>query len=275
MPKILEVYVKQPATRNSQKENIGEMISVCMATYNGEKYIEEQVKSILPQLAENDELIVSDDCSTDRTVEILENFNDKRIKIFRHNKNDVKIPACLSTKSADKFYLVARNFENALINAQGDYIFLSDQDDVWVPNKVEKTIPYLKEDRLVISDAWIVNSDLEKTDKLSKYRVYKKGFFKNIRRKGGSPHGCVCAFTKNIKKFILPIPKNVLTHDYWLGLLAELKFSSIYIPEPLVLYRRHRTTISDMEKSCHPFFYTLKYRAFILYESLKRFYLRK
>ena len=251
------------------------MISVCMAAYNGEKYIEEQVKSILPQLAENDELIVSDDGSTDRTLEILENFNDKRIKIFRHDKNEIKIPAYLSTKPADKFYFVARNFENAMIQARGDYIFLSDQDDVWVPNKVEKTIPYLKEDRLAISDAWIVNSGLEKIDKLSKYRVYKKGFFKNIFRKCGAPQGCVCAFTKNIKFFILPIPKNVLAHDYWLGSLAELKFSSVYIPEPLVLYRRHCTNISDTEKSFHSFFYILKYRAFMLYESLKRFYSRK
>jgi glycosyltransferase involved in cell wall biosynthesis len=246
-----------------------------MATYNGEKYIDEQVKSILPQLAENDELIVSDDGSTDRTLAILENFNDKRIKIFHHNKNEIKIPACLSTKSADKFYLAARNFENALIKAQGDYIFLSDQDDVWVPNKVEKTIPYLKEDRLVISDAWIVNSNLEKIDKFSKYKIHKKGFLKNIFIRGGAPQGFVCAFTKNIKNFILPIPKNVLTHDYWLSLLAELKFSSIYISEPLVLYRRHDTTVSNPGKSLHSFFYILKYRTFILYESLKRFYLKK
>jgi len=251
------------------------MISVCMATYNGEKYIEEQVKSILPQLAENDELIVSDDGSDDKTLDILKNFNDRRIKIFHHNRNEIKIPTYLSTKSADKFYLVARNFENALARAQGDYIFLSDQDDVWLPNKIERVIPYLNEDRLVISDAWIVNSELEKIDKLSKYRVYKKGFFKNIYIKGGAPQGCVCAFTKNIKNFILPLPKNILTHDFWLSLLTELKFHSLYISEPLVLYRRHYKTVSDTEKSSHSFFYILKYRAFMLYESLKRFCLGK
>ncbi len=251
------------------------MISVCMATYNGEKYIEEQVRSILPQLAENDELIVSDDGSTDKTLEILRSFNDKRIKIFHHDKNKVKIPFYLSSKAADNFYLTARNFENALTKAQGDYIFLSDQDDVWLPDKIKKTIPYFNKDMLVISDAWIVDSALEKIDKLSKYRVYKKGFFKNIYVRGGAPQGCVCAFTKNIKNFILPIPKKVLTHDFWIGLLAELKFKSVYISEPLILYRRHYSTVSSAEKSYHSFFYILRYRAFMFYECLKRFYSKK
>jgi glycosyltransferase involved in cell wall biosynthesis len=246
-----------------------------MATYNGEKYLEEQVKSILPQLDSDDELVVSDDGSTDNTIKILESFNDKRIKIFYHDKKSVKIPFYLSSTSADKFYLAARNFENALAKAKGDYIFLSDQDDIWLPNKIEKMLLYLNEDRLVISDAWIVNSNMKKTDRLSKYRIYKRGFFKNIYIRSGAPQGCVCAFTKNIKKFILPIPKNVLTHDFWLSLIAELKFNSIYISEPLILHRRHDSTVSNTKKSHHSFLYIIKYRVFMFYESLKRYYFRK
>jgi glycosyltransferase involved in cell wall biosynthesis len=246
-----------------------------MATYNGEKYIAEQVKSILLQLGEGDELIVSDDDSTDNTIKILESFNDKRIKIFYHDRKNVKVPFLLSSKAADNFYFAARNFENALAKAKGDYIFLSDQDDIWLPNKVEKILPYLKEDKLVISDAWIINENLEKIDKLSKYRVYKKGFLRNLYIRGGAPQGCVCAFTKNIKDFILPIPKNVLTHDFWIGLLSELKFSSIYIPEQLVLYRRHFSTVSHATKSFHSLLYIFRYRIFMLYECLKRYYSRK
>jgi glycosyltransferase involved in cell wall biosynthesis len=246
-----------------------------MATYNGEKYIAEQVKSILPQLSEEDELVVSDDGSTDNTVKILESFNDKRIKIFYHDKKKNKVPFLLSSKTADNFYFAARNFENALVKTKGDYIFMSDQDDVWLPNKVERVLPYLKEDKLVISDAWIVDSDLEKIDKLSKYRVYKKGFLVNIYIKGGVPQGCVCAFTKNIKNFILPISKYVLTHDFWLSLLVELKFNSIYIPEPLILHRRHDSTVSSTKKSHHSFFYIFKYRVFMFYECLKRYYFRE
>jgi hypothetical protein len=152
---------------------------------------------------------------------------------------------------------------------------MSDQDDVWVSDKVEKILPYLKEDKLVISDAWIVDSNLEKVDKLSKYRVYKKGFLINIYIRGGAPQGCVCAFTKNIKDFILPIPKNALTHDFWIGLLSELKFNSVYIPEQLVLYRRHLSTVSHAEKSFHSYIYIFRYRVLMLYECLKRYYSRK
>ncbi|MDR3000839.1 MAG: glycosyltransferase [Fibromonadaceae bacterium] len=246
-----------------------------MATYNGEKYITEQVKSILPQLGENDELIVSDDGSTDKTLEILESFNDKRIKIFKHNKQNIKVPFYLRSHLTDKFYFIARNFENALKNATGDYIFLTDQDDVWLPTKVETTLKFLNEDKLVISDAWVVNENLEKQYKLNEYTNYKKGFWKNITRK--TPYwGCLLAFTKNIKNFILPIPKNVLTHDFWFGLMSELKFSSVYISEPLILYRRHSNVMSDIDissrSSLNSIFFIIKYRLFLLLEALKRYF---
>ena len=95
------------------------MISVCIATYNGEKYLREQLDSILPQLAESDEVIVSDDGSTDGTIDLITSLNDPRIKIV--------------SNSGRKGYV--GNFENALKHTTGDYIFLSDQDDIWYPNK--------------------------------------------------------------------------------------------------------------------------------------------
>ena len=97
------------------------MISVCIATYNGEKYIKQQLLSILKQIKVNDEIIISDDHSTDKTFNIIKSFNDTRIKFFLNNKG--------------KGY--TRNFENALEKAHGDIIFLSDQDDIWIDNKVE------------------------------------------------------------------------------------------------------------------------------------------
>jgi len=97
-----------------------ERISVCMATYNGEKYIYDQLQSILTQLSENDEVIISDNYSSDKTIEIIELFNDPRIKIYFLKKG----------KSI-------KNFENALLHASRDYIFLADQDDIWLPGKVQ------------------------------------------------------------------------------------------------------------------------------------------
>ncbi len=100
------------------------MISVCMATYNGEKYIERQLDSILAQLKENDELIISDDGSTDRTAEILARYGtDKRIRILHGS-----------------FHSPIYNFENAIKQAQGDYIFMADQDDIWLPGRITETL---------------------------------------------------------------------------------------------------------------------------------------
>jgi glycosyltransferase involved in cell wall biosynthesis len=231
-----------------------------MATYNGEKYIAEQVKSILPQLGEEDELVVSDDGSEDNTIKILESFNDNRIKIFYHDKK---------LKNKHPFYPVTRNFENALLQAKGDYIFLTDQDDIWLPNKVQITLPFLKEDNLVVSDAWIVNENLEKQEKLSKYMPYKKGYFRNLFK--CTTQGCRIAFTKNIKKFCLPFPNKVVIHDFWIRQLAELKFKVHYISEPLMLYRRHSNNLSEIAKSKNSLFFMIKYRVVILFESLWRY----
>jgi len=236
------------------------MISVCMATYNGEKYIEEQVKSILSQLAEEDELVVSDDGSTDGTIKILENFGDKRIKIFKHSRN-------LNNKHP--FYPSTKNFENALTKARGDYIFLSDQDDVWMPDKIQTTLPFLKENNLVVSDAWIINENFEKQEMLSKYMPYKKGYFKNLFK--CTTQGCRIAFTKNIKDFCLPFPSGVIIHDFWIRQLVELKFKVSYIPKPLIFYRQHSNNLSKIVKSENSLFFMLKYRVIILFESLRRY----
>lgn len=119
------------------------LVSVCMATYNGGKYIREQVDSILNQeFKENPnvelELVVSDDGSTDDTLQILESYRDPRIKIFNHqNKKKYKY------FNANR--LASDNFGNALMNAHGDYLFFSDQDDIWMPSKLDKSLTILRE----------------------------------------------------------------------------------------------------------------------------------
>jgi len=254
-------------------DKIKKMISVCMATYNGEKYIAEQVQSILSQLGENDELIVSDDGSTDNTIKIIENLNDKRIKIFNHNRQNINIPYYFHFFPKKKnIYFLTHNFENALKNACGDYIFLSDQDDVWLPKKVETMLKFLDEDRLVVCDAWVTNENLEKLYRLSDYVKYKKGFFKNLMTRR-SLAGCLCAFTKNIKDVLLPIPKTIMPHDFWLSLLSELKFSSVHISEPLLLYRRHPSVATDINvsKPRRPsIIFNIIYRSLLLIETLRR-----
>lgn len=120
------------------------MISVCIATYNGEKYIGEQIASILKQLNANDEVIISDDGSTDATLSIIKTFQDPRIRV---------IPG-------PQKHSPTQNFENVLHHAQGDYIFLSDQDDVWKTNKVATCMKWLQKYDCVISNAEVTDEHL-------------------------------------------------------------------------------------------------------------------
>jgi glycosyltransferase involved in cell wall biosynthesis len=235
------------------------MITVCMASFNGEKYIKEQIYSILNQLGNEDELIISDDGSTDNTLEIIKEIEDIRIKLYKNNN----------------IHGYAHNFENALKQASGDYIFFSDQDDIWLPNKVEIMLPYLKADNFVISDAYITNEKLEINGRISSWRKYKKGYIRNLYKSIYA--GCTCAFTKRIKEYSLPFPSTkYIQHDTWIGLLCELKFNVVNIEEALILYRRHNSNTSGAgSKSIKTPFFMFKYRTVLLFETLKRLIIRK
>jgi glycosyltransferase involved in cell wall biosynthesis len=201
------------------------MISVCVATYNGEKYIKEQLDSILIQISEIDEILISDDGSTDDTIAILESYKDIRIKVYKNNfKNHIQ------------------NFEFLLFQAKGDFVFLSDQDDVWLKNKVEVSLSYLKKFDLILADCYIVDSDLNvirDTIYFNEPRIgLLKNFYKNIYT------GCCLAFRKEVLKYALPFPAKINSHDTWLGLVCEMFFRVALIPEKLILFRRHGENFS-------------------------------
>jgi glycosyltransferase involved in cell wall biosynthesis len=230
------------------------MVSVCVATYNGERYIKEQIDSILCQLKDGDELIISDDGSIDKTYEILMGYTDSRIKIIK-NQN---------------IHGFAHNFENALKHTSGDYIFFADQDDIWLPNKVDIITPFLKRDNLIMTDAFVTNEELEIKGRLSQWRKYKKGYLRNLYK--SIYLGCTMAITKKIKEYCMPFPENIQAHDAWIGFLCELKFNVIYIDKPMILYRRHQNNLSSVgEKSIQPLSHMLKFRYVMLTETLKRF----
>ena len=208
-------------------------ISVCMATYNGEKYIKEQLESILSQIGENDEVIISDDSSTDNTVEIIKAFSDNRIKIFENQK----------------FKSPIFNFENALNNATGDIIVLSDQDDIWKANKIETIKKYMHNYDLVLSDATIIdeygNLIQESFYKLNNSRM---GFIQNIIK--NSYLGCAMGFNRKILEKALPFPKDIPLHDWWIGLVGEMYGKIYFIEDKLISYRRHGNNASPTgEKS--------------------------
>ena len=150
------------------------MISVCMATYNGQKYIKQQIVSILKQLSETDELIISDDNSLDNTKEVINEINDNRIKFYIHNRD-------FSKKKHQSGYYCSNNFSNAIEKASGDYIFLSDQDDNWCDNKVERILNELKTSDLCMSNFSIIDgSEKVITQKYFSKNPITKNWFINL-----------------------------------------------------------------------------------------------
>ena len=207
-------------------------ISVAMATYNGEKYIREQLESILKQLNEDDEIIISDDGSTDNTINIIKSFEDKRIKIFDGPRNGVK-----------------QNFANAIYNCTGKYIFLSDQDDIWCDNKVNIVLKNFEKEKCmcIVHDCIVFDSSNDDViyDSFYKYRNSGSGIIKNIWK--NTYIGCCMTIDARMKNTILPIPNDIEMHDQWIGLLCEKEGKSLFINDKLINYRRHNDNVTNMK----------------------------
>ncbi len=241
-------------------------ISVCIPTYNGEKYIIEQLLSILPQLKETDEIIVSDDHSTDKTLELIRELNDSRIHVLTNQTKRNK-----QFKSYyQKIYLVNRNINNALSNANGDIIFLSDQDDLWLQGRVNKMVAELNSADLVVCNCTVVNETLDIL-KASYFSLMHpssslfRTFFKS------SFHGCCMAFKSKVLQKSLPIPDDAVGHDTWIGLMALSYFKVGFIEEPLLLYRMHSSNASNaINKSNNSISDKILYRIKLLTHYLKR-----
>lgn len=230
-------------------------ISVCIATYNGEKFIAEQLSSILMQIGDNDEVIVSDDCSTDDTLQVIESFGDKRIKVYHHDKRKAKFTIDYATA----------NFENALKHANGDIIFLSDQDDVWMPTKVSTMLAALEDNDMVMSDCTVVDSkqNIIHTSYYSTQRFFKTNLAYNIIKPAFL--GSCMAFRRNTLDRALPFPPYGVGHDLWLGLIGLRFYKFQFIKQPLMNYRRHDQTVTDGGKTnSTSLWFKISYRLYVL-----------
>lgn len=218
------------------------MISVCMATHNGEKFVRQQIESILSQLGDEDELIISDDGSTDKTIDIIKGILDNRIHLIKHQRDKTNLLP---------IHLVTTNFENALKLAKGDIIFLSDQDDIWTKDKVHVSLDYLinKGYDYVVSDCYITDSNLNVITNTRFDGSVTLNRWKALI--SPTPYqGSCAAFRRSVLEKALPFPPGLQSHDRWIGFIASFKFKYAIIPEKLLFYRRHNSNVSTAtEKS--------------------------
>ena len=227
-------------------------ISVAMTVCNGEKYLPAQLDSILQQLGESDEVIASVDPSEDASFAVLCEYaaRDGRIRV---------------TEGPGKG--VVRNVEHALHQCSGKKIFLADQDDVWLPGKVQKVSRLLEQDALVLHDAKIVDDSLNEMEpSYMVWRRSRKGVIANLWR--NSYIGCCMAFRRELLDSILPFPETLPMHDQWIGLMAEKHGTVRLLRTPLLLYRRHEDTATNDRHANMA--QMLRWRAEITREVLKR-----
>lgn len=228
------------------------MNSVCVATYNGERYIEAQLRSILAQIAESDEVIVSDDGSTDGTLEIIGSIGDKRIRVVHSTAHYFR-----------------DNFANALRHAKGEIIFLSDQDDVWLDGKYDRCIAELKNVDLVCTNAKETDKDLNVINE-DFFSVYHSGTGILKNSLNNTYYGACMAFRRKVLNEALPFPEtHEIGHDVWLGLVAEMTGTVRFIDTPYLLYRRHAGTVTNtnhlLTRSNRPLWRKLWSRIIMLY----------
>lgn len=199
-------------------------ISVAMATFNGEKYLLNQLESISNQTLLPDELIITDDASTDSTLDIIKLFSKKakfKVKFFLNNSN----------------IGYSNNFSKALSLSRGRYIFLCDQDDVWFPNKIKEMIDYAETlpDKLVymndaeITDEYLKSTGISKYNQIKQLRLDDKAFVM----------GCCSLIKRELIDLCIPIPSNLPAHDNWIIGVADALGAKAINKKRLQFYRRH------------------------------------
>lgn len=209
--------------------------SVALAAYNGEKYIREQINSIIEMMDNNDELVISYEESSDNTLNIIKEFSeiDKRIKIIFDSGKSVE-----------------SNFNNAVSFCNGKYIFLSDQDDVWIDNKISKMCNFFEKNKKVkvlICNGWETDSELNTQNDMFTVNKTNRSALRNYMK--GSYLGCQMAFSADLKSIIWPVRQlPPLAHDLWLGVCGSFFGDVALINEKLILHRIHSSNYSHTSK---------------------------
>jgi glycosyltransferase involved in cell wall biosynthesis len=210
------------------------LVSIVIATYNGEKFIEKQIDSILQQTYSNINVVVVDDCSADNTVSILNGYVARypHVQLYVNEQNLGYV----------------KNFEKGMLLATGDYIAPSDQDDIWLPEKISILMREIGDHAIVYCNSELIDDEGNKVGK--KLSDVKKliSFDDCLNYAvGNSAPGHGMLFPRKLVQDCVPLP-TMIPHDYWLGFVATFYSCLKYIDQPLVLYRQHDANVFGAAK---------------------------
>jgi glycosyltransferase involved in cell wall biosynthesis len=204
------------------------LVSIALTTYNGARFLRQQLDSIFQQTYRPLEVVAADDCSTDETVGILEEYSKHHPLRFVVNKSRLGF---------------VKNSERVISRCEGDYVALSDQDDVWMPQKLDILISRIGNSSIACSDFSLM--DEEGSLIAPSYRRCLNVPIPDLDKQFYSlvfinfVHGCTCLFRSEFKKHILPVPMEAMSHDWWMGIRATQLNGIAYVDQPLIMYRQH------------------------------------
>ncbi|SER35405.1 glycosyltransferase [Parafannyhessea umbonata] len=209
--------------------------SVAMAAYNGERFIAQQIDSVLDQLGSDDELVVSCDPSSDGTFEILEGYaaRDSRVRVLANDNHGI-----------------VGNFNNAIAACVKDVVFICDQDDVWVPGKRDAVIARLNETGADLLIHNVVHIDAE-GKVISKPLFEEYGIRPGLLRNFAAPRysGCCMAFPQASKRLIMPMPEDVINYDHWVGMVCEALGSVTFMDDVYLRHRLHGDNVTTSRRA--------------------------
>ena len=213
--------------------------SVAMAVYNGEQYIHQQIDSILERMGADDELVISYDRSTDRTREIIDTYaqNDSRVHVVENDHPGVQ-----------------SNFTNAVMHCRGQYIFLSDQDDVWIGDKINEVIECFQQTGadLVVHDGYMADENLNPGPKTI-FEIYGKYNNPILNIIKCNFWGCCMAFKSSVRDYACPFPtEGKVGHDLWLGIQVGLHGKIARLDKCLMKHRLHGNNVTADRRRPHP-----------------------
>ena len=231
--------------------------SVAMAVYNGEKYICEQIDSILKCMDDCDELVISYDKSTDRTKEIIDSYSQK----------DCRVRVIINEVSG-----VQNNFNNAVTACMGKYIFLSDQDDLWIGDKINEVVRKFEQTGadVVVHDGYMVNGQLQKLPGtiFERYGTYDHPI-RNIVK--CTYWGCCMAFRADLRNVVCPFPnQGGVGHDWWLGIIAGFAGTIARLDKCLIMHRLHGENVSTEKRRALRV--VIMHRSWLIYLLLRKWW---
>ncbi len=205
-------------------------ISIAMATYNGAKYLQDQLDSFVSQTRKPDELIITDDGSIDTTLQIIEEFSKTAPFEVRYSRNEKNLG-------------YAGNFNAALMQTSGDLVFLSDQDDVWFPEKIASMAELSENhpDKLVfMNDAVLTDGELNEVGLTKLGQIHSAGLDDRA-----FVMGCCCAVRRELLDLCMPIPQSHTSHDAWIVGFADGLNAKMICERVFQFYRRHGSNESS------------------------------